>query len=92
MMTQTRAGTILRWKAQNAKISEVSRNGNSASVTLKLPDGPESRMVYEVVRSKNKNGNQTWKIRYFLADDLNLPRGDEQYLFDSRETSEKDEE
>ena len=85
LLEKTQAGRLLRWKLKNWSIREVQRTGaNRAYVILSDPDGAKQNR-YELLRVPTEGDKQTWRIRYFIADEMNIPRSDERMIFSKTE-------
>ena len=85
LLKKTRAGRLLRWKLNNWTIRDVQTRGpDRAFVILASPDG-ERQNRYELVRTTTDQGKHSWRIRYYIADEMNIPRRDEDMLFNRTE-------
>ncbi len=82
LMNKTRAGKLLQWKIQNWTVKSVNKESpRRVFVTMAPPNKDDPKNRYELIRETTDDGKQYWRIRFFLADELGMPRSDETYLF-----------
>ncbi len=82
LMNRTRAGKLLQWKIKHWTIKSVEQNApDRAVVIMASPSDPEKTNQYELVRETTEEGKRFWRIRFYLADELGIPRVDEEQIF-----------
>lgn len=81
LLKKTRAGRLLRWKIEHRTIERVRTKGNNR-VLIHL-DGPGADRMdqYELIRETTSGGKRAWRLQYYIADEMNIPRADEELLF-----------
>lgn len=81
LFTLSAAGPLLTWKLDRWNIRDIRRETpRRAYITLVGPEG-EGQSEYEMVREDVSGDDRAWRIRFYLADELNMPRRDEDSLF-----------
>jgi len=82
LMNRTVAGRLLQWKIRNWTIRSIQKKApDRAYVIMGSPAKAERTSRYELVRTTIDGGPRAWRIRFFLADELGMPRADESFLF-----------
>lgn len=92
LFNKTEAGRLLKWKLKNWEIQDVERvEKDRAFVTLADPEHSDRRNKYEVIKQETKEEGNVWRLRFFLADELDVPRSTEVHYFGSSGEEENEE-
>ncbi len=85
LLEKTRAGRLLRWKLKNWTIREVRRTGENRAYVILADPNDKHRNRYELVRVSTERDRQAWRLRFYISDEMNIPRSDERMLFSNTE-------
>ncbi|MDQ7779750.1 MAG: hypothetical protein RDV41_08570, partial [Planctomycetota bacterium] len=82
LLSKSKAGKLIRYQLLTWVVAnvEMDPDGGSAWLTLRHPARTEYENRYELVAFEPPDGGQAlWRIRFYLADMLGSPRGEEDY-------------
>ncbi len=81
LLKKTRAGRLLRWKLNHWTIRTIRTRGSDRAFVILAAPGGERQNRYELIRTTTEQGKRAWRLRYYIADEMNIPRRDEEMLF-----------